>query len=170
MIDPHAIISYPKFNQITEQLASLSLENTIPANESFSYKIILLGDCQTGKSSIIKRYTNNAFLDNPLVSTKTDIYNKSISIQGKSINITIWDSYCEERFKPIGQDYLRNMNIIIIVYDTSNRDSFENIGNWLEETKKVGNENTLIVIVEHDKKDKEMLRNLKEKNLLQGIT
>lgn len=170
MIDPHAIISYPKFKQITEQLASLSLENTIPANESFSYKIILLGDCQTGKSSIIKRYTNNAFLDNPLVSTKTDIYNKSISIQGKSINITIWDSYCEERFKPIGQDYLRNMNIIIIVYDTSNRDSFENIGNWLEETKKVGNENTLIVIVEHDKKDKEMLRNFKEKNLLQGIT
>lgn len=170
MIDPHAIISYPKFKQRTEQLASLSLESTIPANESFSYKIILLGDCQTGKSSIIKRYTNNAFLDNPLVSTKTDIYNKSISIQGKSINITIWDSYCEERFKPIGQDYLRNMNIIIIVYDTSNRDSFENIGNWLEATKKVGNENTLIVIVEHDKKDKEMLRNFKEKNLLQGIT
>ncbi|OMJ95407.1 hypothetical protein SteCoe_1168 [Stentor coeruleus] len=154
LIDYQVIKPHIKFRNITEQLASISLESNIPKNnESISYKIILIGDCHTGKSSIVKRYINNVFFDSTQDLPKTDVYNKSVLIKGKTVNIAIWDIYCEEKFKSIEDDYFRNVNIIMIVYNSSNRGSFENIGNWFEESKKAGNDNSLIVVVECDKGD-----------------
>ena len=101
----------------------------------YIYKILIIGDSGVGKSSILLRFTDNIFTESFISTIGVDFKVKTISIDNKIIKLQIWDTAGQERFKTITSSYYRGGHGIIIVFDLTNRVSFENISMWLNEIK-----------------------------------
>ena len=111
-----------------------SVDNSISVTR---HKIIFVGDASTGKTSIINRIIDNPFNDTYEVSIGIDFMSKNIKFRGQSIKIQIWDSAGQEKYKGLIPSYVRNSSIVFIVYDVSNRSSFDNIPNWISFVKNI---------------------------------
>ena len=118
-----------------------SVENSISATR---HKIIFVGDANTGKTSIINRIIDNPFSDIYEVSIGIDFMSKNIKFRGQSIKIQIWDSAGQEKYKGLIPSFVRNSSIVFIVYDVSNRSSFDNVSNWIDFVKNI--EKTTMVL------------------------
>ena len=111
-----------------------SVDNSISITR---HKIIFVGDANTGKTSIINRIIDNPFNDTYEVSIGIDFMSKNIRFRGQNIKIQIWDSAGQEKYKGLIPSYVRNSSIVFIVYDVSNRGSFENVQSWLNFVKNI---------------------------------
>ena len=118
-----------------------SVDNSISVTR---HKIIFVGDAATGKTSIINRIIDNPFNDTYEVSIGIDFMSKNIRFRGQNIKIQIWDSAGQEKYKGLIPSYVRNSSIVFIVYDISNRSSFDNIPNWISFVKNI--ENTTMIL------------------------
>ncbi|PAV75479.1 hypothetical protein WR25_16232 [Diploscapter pachys] len=89
---------------------------------------MVLGDSCTGKTCLLVRYKDGAFLNNNFISTVgIDYRNKVIELDGKKIKLQIWDTAGQERFRSVTAAYYRDADALLLVFDVSNRTSFENI-------------------------------------------
>ena len=118
-----------------------SVDNSISVTR---HKIIFIGDANTGKTSIINRIIDNPFNETYEVSIGIDFMSKNIRFRGQNIKIQIWDSAGQEKYKGLIPSYVRNSSIVFIVYDISNRGSFENVQNWINFVKNI--EKTTMVL------------------------
>ena len=118
-----------------------SVDNSISVTR---HKVIFIGDANTGKTSIINRIIDNPFNETYEVSIGIDFMSKNIRFRGQNIKIQIWDSAGQEKYKGLIPSYVRNSSIVFIVYDISNRASFENVQNWISFVKNI--EKTTMVL------------------------
>ena len=95
------------------------------------HKIIFVGDAGVGKTTIISRIMDNPFNDAYEPSIGVDFMSKSISFRGQNIKLQMWDTAGQEKYKGLIPSYIRNSSIVFLVYDVSNKTSFENITNWI---------------------------------------
>ena len=118
-------------------------ENNVPC-----LKITLIGDSGVGKSCIIKRYISEEFCPN-LVSTRGATYsNKVISRDNKILRLDLWDTAGQEQYRSLGIHFYRDSYVIVLVYDITVRESFENIKNiWYEDVLKYGEKYTILAVV-----------------------
>jgi small GTP-binding protein len=99
------------------------------------YKITIIGDSGTGKSSIMERYVNNTF-DNNLVSTiGVEFMTKEIKVNGRNAKLQIWDTAGQERFRAISRSIYHGSKAIIIVYDITNSATFNSLEKWISDSK-----------------------------------
>ena len=95
----------------------------------------MLGDSGVGKSSLVHRYTSDHFSPNFLPTIGIDYKIKHLRIEDKigkrNIRLAIWDSAGQERFRNITKQYFRGAHGMVLVYDCSDRASFDNVNNWL---------------------------------------
>ena len=125
-----------------------------------TYKILLLGDCSSGKTSMIYRLTYNNFLEHYISTIGIDFNTKSFLVNDKKIRLQIWDSCGQERFNALTRSYYRNTDAFIICYDISSNKSFENAKQWIKELDKYV-DNQVIKILVGNKTDLEDLRQIK---------
>ena len=118
-----------------------SVDNSISVTR---HKIIFVGDACTGKTSIINRIIDNPFNDTYEVSIGIDFMSKNIRFRGQNIKIQIWDSAGQEKYKGLIPSYVRNSSIVFIVYDVANRDTFNNVENWISFVKNI--EKTTLIL------------------------
>ena len=111
------------------------------------FKILLLGDSGVGKSSIIIRYIENNFSNNLMNSIGVDFKLKNIEVDSKKIKLQIWDTAGQERFKTITTSYYKGAHAILIVFDITDRDSFDHIRNWMADIDKFAKEGVLRILV-----------------------
>ncbi|KAM3146001.1 hypothetical protein pb186bvf_001979 [Paramecium bursaria] len=116
-------------------------------NYDFLFKILLIGDLKVGKSSILLRFTDNTFNEQFLPNIGVDFKIKTIDCQGKQVKLQIWDTAGQERFKTITSSFYKGALGILIVFDISNRDSFNNLLQWMDEIKKHASEGAVLVLV-----------------------
>ena len=110
-------------------------------------KLMLLGDSTVGKTSILKRYSKNQFNPNYISSIGVDFETKYIKVGKKTINLQIWDTAGQERFKVIAKNYYNKSDGFIIVYDITNKKSFDSVSNWVEQIKESAtNDNKNIIL------------------------
>lgn len=112
----------------------------------YLFKILLIGNPSVGKSSIFGQYVDNNYYDLGVSTLGLDFKIKTIKIDNKYIKLQIWDTGGQERFKPITRSYYRGSHGIIIVFDITNRNSFDNIRNWIYEINN-HSENTCNILV-----------------------
>jgi len=117
------------------------------AEYDYLYKLLLIGDTGTGKSSLILRYVNCSFNDSYISTIGVDFKQKIIQLNGSLIKLQIWDTAGQERFRVITNSYYRGANGIIIVYDVTDLESFENAKKWLTEIDRYANEGTKKLII-----------------------
>jgi small GTP-binding protein len=111
-------------------------------------KIVLIGDCGVGKSSISLRYTSNEF-DNNYISTGGAAYStKLIQKYGDNLQLDIWDTAGQERYRSLGRTFYKDAFIVILVYDITREETFNNLKNiWMEELNKNGEEKPILAVV-----------------------
>ena len=119
----------------------------ISQDYDYLFKVLLLGDSDVGKSSLILRYTEETFNSKLVNSIGVDFKMKKKEVDGKIIKVQIWDTAGHERFRSITYSYYRGANAIIIVFDLSDKKSFINITEWLKQIGKHAKENVFMFLV-----------------------
>ena len=119
----------------------------ISQDYDYLFKVLLLGDSDVGKSSLILRYTEETFNSKLVNSIGVDFKMKKKEIDGKVIKVQIWDTAGHERFRSITYSYYRGANAIIIVFDLSDQKSFISITEWLKQIEKHAKENVFKFLV-----------------------
>ena len=99
-------------------------------------QILIIGDSSVGKTSLITRYINGTFKEEYLATIGLDFYSKEEIIDNKTINIKLWDTAGQERFKSLTQNYFKNAEGVLLTYDITNNESFENLKDWMASIKK----------------------------------
>ena len=95
-------------------------------------QLIMVGESGVGKTSLIRRYTNNIFNTNHLETIGIEFFNKEERINDQIIQIKLWDTAGQEIFHSLTKNFYRKADGIIIVYDITNKESFEKIQDWVK--------------------------------------
>ena len=105
-----------------------------------SLKILLIGDSQVGKTSLLLKYTEHIFPEEHIATIGVEYKDRFIIRYNYNIRLQIWDTAGQERFHSITKNIYRNANGVLFVYDITNRESFNNIKNWIRDLQNVGND------------------------------
>ena len=111
------------------------------------FKVLLLGNSDVGKSSLILRYVDQVWSDTFVPTIGVDFKVKTLEIDNKQIKMQIWDTTGQERFRNVISSYFRGSHGILLIYDITNRDSFKNLENWLIEIEKNASQNVLKILI-----------------------
>ena len=113
----------------------------------FIFKVLLLGNSDVGKSSLILRYVDQVWSDTFVPTIGVDFKVKTLEIENKQIKMQIWDTAGQERFRNVISSYFRGSHGIFLIYDITNGDSFKNLENWLIEIEKNASQNVLKILI-----------------------
>ena len=123
------------------------------------YKVLLLGDSTVGKTCFLLRYCDKTFKEAYLSTIGLDYRLKNITLKnGKNIKLQIWDTAGQDRFRAITKNYYKGANGIILLYDVTNLQTYENVKNWIIQIKEEANPNVIIFLagnkIDVNKEDK----------------
>ena len=113
----------------------------------FIFKVLLLGNSDVGKSSLLLRFVDSVWNDAFVPTIGVDFKVKTLEINNKKVKMQIWDTAGEERFRTVVSTYFRGAHGILLLYDVTNRDSFKNLENWLIEIEKNSSEKVLKILL-----------------------
>jgi len=117
----------------------MSTTDMVPRFETiwvYQFRVVLIGDSTVGKSALLRRFTDGCFIEISDPTVGVDFYSRLIEVSpGTRVKLQLWDTAGQERFRSITRSYYRNSAGAIIVYDVTNRASFDHISNWIKEAK-----------------------------------
>eukprot|EP00300_Choanocystis_sp_HF-7_P006587 c14789_g1_i3.p1 GENE.c14789_g1_i3~~c14789_g1_i3.p1 ORF type:complete len:202 (+),score=58.32 c14789_g1_i3:52-657(+) len=99
----------------------------------YLFKLLLIGDSGVGKSCLLLRFADDTYTESYISTIGVDFKIRTIEIEGKTVKLQIWDTAGQERFRTITSSYYRGAHGIIVVYDVTDLESFNNVKNWLHE-------------------------------------
>ena len=120
-----------------------------PAAAQFDhlFKILLIGDSGVGKTCLMFRFSDQKFQESYISTIGVDFKMKTLEVDGKKIRLQIWDTAGQERFRTITSSYYRGAHGIIVVYDTTDSETFEHVKTWLHEIDRYASENVNKLLV-----------------------
>jgi len=113
----------------------------------FFFKILLIGDSGVGKSCLLLRFADDSWTETHISTIGVDFKIKTLEIEGKTVKLQIWDTAGQERFRTITSSYYRGAQGIILVYDCTDRESFNNVKQWMGEIDRYACENVNKLLV-----------------------
>lgn len=96
------------------------------------FKILILGEAAVGKTNIMKRFCGEKFSDKYLITLGVDFKEKEITVDGKTVILSVWDTAGQEQFRALTPAYFRAADGCFIVYDITNKESFQLVSSWVE--------------------------------------
>ncbi|EAL62514.1 Rab GTPase [Dictyostelium discoideum AX4] len=123
--------------------------------EDKQYKVLLIGDSDVGKTSIVKRFSDDTFDEDLLCTIGVEFKMKEVKVDGKKVDLCIWDTAGQEKFRALISSYYRGAHGIILTYDVTKRESFDNLNYWLNEVENFANRSNLVKLLVGNKIDKE---------------
>ncbi|KAL6987321.1 Ras-related protein RABC2a [Sarracenia purpurea var. burkii] len=123
-----------------------------------SFKVLLIGDSGVGKSSLLVSFISNSVEDlAPTIGVDFKI--KQLTIGGKRLKLTIWDTAGQEKFRTLTSSYYRGTQGIILVYDVTRRETFTNLSDvWAKELDLYCTNQDCVKILVGNKVDRESER------------
>ena len=121
--------------------------NSGEVKENYKLKVVVVGDSGVGKTNLIKRFVSNTYNPNTKATVGVEFLSKSYKINDQVFKIEIWDTAGQERYKSITAAYYKGAKGALIVYDITQKDSFENINKWMSEVRDKSTKDLKILIV-----------------------
>ena len=113
-----------------------------------SVKVTLIGGTAVGKTCIIRRYSDNIYVENPPSTSGGSYSEKCVTIEGKNIHLNLWDTAGQERFRALGKHFYKDAYIIILVYDITKKATFQEIKDvWYPNVKQNGEKYSVLAVV-----------------------
>ncbi len=110
-------------------------------------KIVILGSSGVGKSSIINRYINNNWNQDVQTTLGAAFMDKFVQYRGRNFKFQIWDTAGQEKYGPLAQMYYRDADVAILVYDSTDKQTFSGLKTWHMELSEKGPKNLILAIV-----------------------
>ena len=110
-------------------------------------KVVLLGDSGVGKTCIISRYISGAFDQNSPSTNGASYASKIINFEqlNKQISLDIWDTAGQEKYKSLTKFFYKDAAVAILVYDVTQKESFENMkGYWFQQLQEFGSKDLIL--------------------------
>ncbi len=123
----YSMVETEEMKQNIQSRVEKNPKNFSPYDFDALYKIVLIGESNTGKTSMLLRFADNVFTENYLCTIGVDFKIKTLRVDNKVVKMQIWDTAGQERFRSISLAYYRNSHGCIAMYDISNRASFDSI-------------------------------------------
>ena len=130
--------------------------------EMILYKILLLGNSSVGKTSFLLRFCDDKYDPETLTTIGVDYKKKFIKRHDKRIKLHICDTAGQERFRSIAKNLFKNADGIIIMYDITNKKSFQDIKDWISSIKDNVDLDKIGLVISGNKKDLEDKREVSE--------
>ena len=112
-----------------------------------SIKLLLVGESSVGKSSILHRFIDETFNEDQTQTVGVEFGAKVVTLNGKRIKLQIWDSAGQERYRSVTRSYYRGAAGAIIVYDITNRDTYERVPQWLQDVRQLCGPDTNVMLI-----------------------
>jgi len=113
----------------------------------YLFKLLLIGDSGVGKSCLLLRLADDTYTESYISTIGVDFKIRTIELDDKTIKLQIWDTAGQERFRTITSSYYRGAHGIIVAYDCTDQESFNNVKQWLEEIERYACENVNKLLV-----------------------
>lgn len=111
------------------------------------YKLVFLGDQGVGKTSIITRFMYDTFDNTYELTIGIDFLSKTMYLEDRTVRLQLWDTAGQERFRSLIPSYIRDSSVAVVTYDVTNRASFLNTSNWIEDVRSERGPDVVIMLV-----------------------
>ena len=112
------------------------------------YKILILGDSKVGKSCFLTRYADKTYQEDYLSTIGMDYKIKNYELEnGDIIKLYIWDTAGQDRFRSITSNYYKGADGIILIYDITKQETFNNVRNWITSIKEEAPAKVVLILV-----------------------
>lgn len=112
-----------------------------------SYKFIIIGSSGVGKTAILKRLVEDTFSDESQSTIGVEFDSTMITVEDRRVKLQIWDTAGQERFRSIAKAYYRNAVGVILVFDITERKSFDELSSWLNDVHTLCDPNAVIQLI-----------------------
>ena len=112
-----------------------------------SFKFILIGSSGVGKTAILKRLVEDSFNDESQSTIGVEFDSTIIDVDDQKVKLQIWDTAGQERFRSIAKAYYRNAVGVILVFDITERKSFDDLSGWLNDVHTLCDPNAVIQLI-----------------------
>ncbi|XP_052606149.1 ras-related protein Rab-12 isoform X2 [Peromyscus californicus insignis] len=124
-----------------------------PRPADFKLQVIIIGSRGVGKTSLMERFTDDTFCEACKSTVGVDFKIKTVELRGKKIRLQIWDTAGQERFNSITSAYYRSAKGIILVYDITKKETFDDLPKWMKMIDKFAQQITGMRFCEASAKD-----------------
>jgi len=114
---------------------------------TLQFKFIVIGCSGAGKTSILRRLVDNKFTKGTQSTVGIEYFTYVTTIEGKSVKMMIWDTAGQERFYTIAKAYFRSALGVILVFDITDRKSFDQLPRWLRDARMEADPNCTVILV-----------------------
>ena len=111
------------------------------------FKLLIIGDSGVGKSCFLLQFIDGDFKEDHNVTIGVEYGAKTVSAAGKQIKLQIWDTAGQESFRAITRSFYRNANGVILMYDLTRAESFDDLDDWLREIRLNSDPDVVVFLV-----------------------
>ena len=122
-------------------------------NKKIKVKLILVGETTVGKTSIINQYIDKTFKEEYMMTIGKEKSLKNINLEGKEVTLEIYDTAGQIDYRAINKIFMKNTDIALIVYDITNKKSFEELSDWINSVNQSNNNKNVIFGIAANKSD-----------------
>ncbi|ELK12394.1 Ras-related protein Rab-37 [Pteropus alecto] len=124
------------------------IPGSFSATVGIGFTVMLLGDSGVGKTCFLIQFKDGAFLSGTFIATVgIDFRNKVVTVDGARVKLQIWDTAGQERFRSVTHAYYRDAQALLLLYDITNKSSFDNIRAWLTEIHEYAQRDVVIMLL-----------------------
>ena len=105
------------------------------AEYDYLFKMLIIGDSGVGKSTLLHRLIDDDYSGAFVSTIGVDLMIKSLQVDGKNVKLQIWDTAGQERFRTITRQFYRGAQGCLLVYDVTDRESFDHVRQWLDDIR-----------------------------------
>jgi len=113
----------------------------------YHFKLVLLGDTAVGKSCLVVRFVNDEFFEFQEPTIGAAFLSQTVVLDDSTVKFEIWDTAGQERYRSLAPMYYRGAAAAIVVYDITNKESFNGAKSWVEELQGRDDRNIVIALV-----------------------
>jgi small GTP-binding protein len=149
-------LTIPDFDAETERHEKLKesiCQSELDECANYNFKFVIIGNHEVGKTSLIRQFVERKFSHDYRATIGLNIFAHNFDFQGNEINVQLWDIGAQQYFKRFRKIYYKGAEAAFIVFDITNRESFEKIKDWYEEINQLIDEKNIPIVIVGNKVD-----------------